>query len=300
MEAYIPKYMASWKGQSRGTLLGFRIYVQIIKRTGLYSAYFVLLFVAAYFIVFSFHSTRSTYYLFRRRLGYSALSAALNVYRSYFTFGRIQLDRVAILSGLRHKFTFEFDGKDHIEALLKKGKGGILLTAHIGNFNLAKHFFEEKHSEAVVNLVVTDFEHKQIKNYLESVTGTSEVKIIVLKEDLSHIFYMKEALARNELLVFAADRYLKHSKTYTAEFLGKNTKFPQGPFKLAARNQIPILFVHLMRERNFHYHFYARPYKAVEGTPREILNAYLEDLEKMVRKYPHQWYNYYDFWNDFS
>ena len=292
--------MATWKGKSRGTLLGFRIYVQIIKKTGLYSAYFVLLFVAAYFIFFSFKSTKSTYYLFRKRLGYSPLNAAFNVYRSYFTFGRIQLDRVAITSGLKHKFTFEFDGIEHIENLLQQKKGGILLTAHIGNFNLAKHFFEEKHSDAVVNLVVTDFEHRQIKNYLESVTGRSEVKTIVLKEDLSHIFKMKEALANNELLVFAADRYLKHSKTYKAEFLGEKVKFPQGPFKLAARNRIPVLFVHLMREKNFHYHFYARPYVPKEFKASEILSAYLEDLEKMVKKYPQQWYNYYDYWNDFS
>lgn len=292
--------MASWKGKSRGTVLGFRIYFQIIKKTGLYGAYFVLLFVALYFIFFSFKSTRSTYYLFRKRLNYSPLNAALNVYWSYFTFGRIQLDRVAITNGLRHKFTFEFDGIENIEALLKKGKGGILLTAHIGNFNLAKHFFEEKHSNAVVNLVVTDFEHQQIKSYLDSIYGASDVKIIVLKEDLSHIFEMKEAISKNELLVFAADRYLENVKTYEAKFLGEKVKFPQGPFKLAARNEIPTLFVHLMREKNFHYHFYARPYKPVKGTPKELLNVYLEDLEFMVRKYPHQWYNYYDFWNDFS
>ena len=292
--------MATWKGQSRGTVLGFRIYVQIIKKTGLYSAYFVLLFVALYFIFFSFTSTKSTYYLFRKRLGYSPIRAAVNVYRSYFTFGRIQLDRVAITSGLKDKFTFEFDGVEHIEELLAQKKGGILLTAHIGNFNLAKHFFEERHSNAVVNLVVTDFEHAQIKNYLESVTGTSEVNLIVLKEDLSHIFYMKQALANNELLVFAADRFLKGSKTYTSEFLGERVKFPQGPFKLAGRNKIPVLFVHLMREKNFHYHFYARPYKAEKFTAQEILKSYLEDLEIMVRKYPHQWYNYYDYWNDFS
>ncbi|MDX1543948.1 MAG: lysophospholipid acyltransferase family protein [Christiangramia sp.] len=292
--------MATWKGKSRGTLLGFKIYVQIIKKTGLYSAYFVLLFVAAYFIFFSFTSTKSTYYLFRKRLGYSPINSALHVYLSYFTFGRIQLDRIAITNGLKHKFTFEFDGIEHIDNLLKQKKGGVLLTAHIGNFNLAKHFFDEKHSDAVVNLVVTDFEHRQIKNYLESVTGKSEVRIIVLKEDLSHIFKMKEALSRNELLVFAADRYLKHSKTYKAEFLGQVVKFPQGPFKLAARNKIPVLFVHLMREKNFHYHFYARPYIPEEYKASEILAAYLEDLERMVKKYPHQWYNYYDYWNDFS
>lgn len=292
--------MADWKGQSRGTLLGFRIYVFIIRNFGLYTAYFVLLFVAAYFIIFAPESTKSVYFLFHRRLNYSRISAALNVYQSYFTFGRIQLDRVAITAGMEEKFSFEFDGKEHIDILLEQKKGGILLTAHIGNFNLAKYFFEKQHSNAVVNLVVTDFEHQQIKNYLESVTGKSRVKMIVQQEDLSHVFLMNEALKRNELLVFAADRYLKDAKTYSADFMGKEVRFPQGPFRLATRNEIPVLFVHLMRERNFHYHFYARPYKPEKNSAKELLNAYLQNLEQMLRKYPDQWYNYYDYWKDFS
>jgi len=263
-------------------------------------AYFVLLFVAAYFILFSFTSTKSTYYLFRKRLGYSALSSAFQVYCSYFTFGRIQLDRIAIAVGLKQKFTFEFDGIHYIKDLLAEKKGGILLTAHIGNFNLAKHFFDEKNNPAVVNLVMTDLEHQEIKSYLESVTGKSMIKTIVLQDDLSHIFKMNEALNDNELIVFAADRYLENAKTYTEEFLGKEVKFPQGPFKLATRKNIPVVFVHIMRERNFHYHFYARPYSGTEHTSKELLKSYLENLEIMVKKYPHQWYNYYDYWKDFK
>ncbi|MCF4101643.1 lipid A biosynthesis acyltransferase [Gillisia sp. M10.2A] len=292
--------MTKWKGQSRGTVLGFRLYVFIIKTLGLYTAYFVLLFVALYFIIFSFTSTRSTYYLFRRRLKYAPLNAAFQVYRSYFTFGRIQLDRVAISAGLKDRFSFEFDGIHHIKELLEQKKGGILLTAHIGNFNLAKHFFEDKHNTTAINLVMTDMEHEQIKAYLESVTGKSKIKTIVLQDDLSHVFKMNEALKNNELLVFAADRYMGNNKTYKHNFLGKPAEFPQGPFKLAVRNEIPVLFVHIMRERYFHYHFYARPYKKELGSPKELLKAYLENLEEMVKKYPHQWYNYYDFWNDFS
>ena len=122
----------------------------------------------------------------------------------------------------------------------------------------------------------------------------------MVKDDLSHIFEINEALNNNELLVFAADRYLENTKTHTHSFLGKPVQFPLGPFKLAARNSIPVLFVHIMREKNFHYHFYARPYQGQENSAKEILKAYLENLEKMVKKYPHQWYNYYDYWNDFN
>ncbi|MBI6115122.1 LpxL/LpxP family acyltransferase [Salegentibacter maritimus] len=292
--------MANWKGQSRGSVLGLKIYVFIIKTFGLYVSYFVLLFVALYFVFFAFNATKSVYFLFRKHLGYSKIGAIFNIYKSYFTFGRIQLDRVAIASGLKHKYTFEFDGIQHIQNLLNQKRGGILLTAHIGNFNLAKHFFDKKHDHNIINLVVTDLEHEEIKNYLESVTGKSTIKLIVLQEDLSHIFKMNQALKNNELLVFAADRYTPKAKTYTEYFMGQAVQFPQGPFKLAARNNIPVLFVHIMREQNFHYHFYARPYNPEKNDAKKLLKAYIENLEIMVKKYPHQWYNYYDYWNDFS
>ncbi|MBI6118796.1 LpxL/LpxP family acyltransferase [Salegentibacter maritimus] len=292
--------MANWKGQSRGSVLGLKIYVFIIKTFGLYASYFVLLFVALYFVFFAFNATQSVYFLFRKHLGYSKIGAVFNIYKSYFTFGRIQLDRVAIASGLKHKYTFEFDGIQHIQNLLNQKRGGILLTAHIGNFNLAKHFFDKKHDHNIINLVVTDLEHEEIKNYLESVTGKSTIKLIVLQDDLSHIFKMNQALKNNELLVFAADRYTPKAKTYTEYFMGQAVQFPQGPFKLAARNNIPVLFVHIMREQNFHYHFYARPYNPEKNDAKNLLKAYIENLEIMVKKYPHQWYNYYDYWNDFS
>lgn len=292
--------MAGWSGKSRGTLLSIRIYVFIIRTFGLYPAYFLLIFITLYFFIFAPSSTRSIYYYFRRRLGFAGFSAFINVYKSYFKYGKVQLDRVLITAGMKERYSFDFDGIAHIENLRKLNSGGILLTAHIGNFNLAKHFFDEQHTSAVINLVISDFEHENIKNYMESVTGKSAVKIIVLQKDLSHIFKMNQALKNNELLVFAADRYMEEAKTWEADFLGAKAKFPQGPFKLAVRNDIPVLFVHIMRERNFHYHFYARPYIPEKNTPKEVLKAYLENLEKMVKTYPHQWYNFYDYWNDFS
>ncbi|WBL27268.1 LpxL/LpxP family acyltransferase [Zunongwangia sp. HGR-M22] len=292
--------MAGWSGKSRGTLFTIRIYVFIIRKIGLYPAYFLLAFITFYFLLFAPKSFKSIYYYFRRRHGYNFFKSIFNIYKTYFEYGKVQLDRVLITGGAKDRYRFKFDGIKHIQNLQEQNRGGILLTAHIGNFNLAKHFFDQKHGQTKINLVISDFEHENIKNYMESVTGKSEVKLIVLQKDLSHIFKMNEALKNNELLVFAADRYMEEVKTWKADFLGAMAQFPQGPFKLAVRNNIPVLFVHIMREQSYEYHFYARPYIPQKNTPKELLKAYLENLEKMVKKYPHQWYNFYDYWKDFS
>ena len=55
--------------------------------------------------------------------------------------------------------------------------------------------------------------------------------------------------------------------------------------------------VYIMREPNYHYHFYARKLEVENHEPQEILKGYLQNLEKMVKKYPTQWFNFYDFWD---
>ena len=57
-----------------------------------------------------------------------------------------------------------------------------------------------------------------------------------------------------------------------------------------------------MKDRVLNYHFYASPPKIYTGpkeiTIVEILQDYCLEMEKTIRKYPLQWYNYYDFWDE--
>lgn len=291
--------MAEWKGQSRGTVLGYKIFIFFIKKLGLNAAYALLVFVAAYYVLFSFETTRNSFVFYRKRLGYSRIKSFFGVYKSYIGLGQTLIDRTAIASGLRDKFTFEFDGVENIKNLLKDGNGGVMFTAHLGNINIAKYFFEELDDDSMINMIITDSEHKEIKTYLDSVTKKSNLKFIEIKEDMSHIFQINEALNNNEIIVFAADRHSEGAKFLTAEFLGKPTKFYYGPYRIAARKNLPMLFVYIMKEPKLHYHFYARSCERKKRNAQEVLETYLLSLEGMVRKYPHQWFNFYDYWEDF-
>ncbi len=56
------------------------------------------------------------------------------------------------------------------------------------------------------------------------------IKFILIKEDLSHIFEINNALSQNELICFTGDRYFEGNKTMQAELLGKEADFPAGPW----------------------------------------------------------------------
>lgn len=289
--------MSQWDGKSKGTVLGYKIFVFCIQKIGIQSAYFILYFVSSYYFLFLKKSNRSIFYYFNKRWNFSYLKSKQMVFKSYYTFGQTIIDKVAINAGLRNKFTYEFDGIHILKNLLAEKKGGVLISAHVGNFEIAEHFLGEIDEEFQINLVTTDLEHSAIKNYLEQVSQKSAIKFIIIQDDLSHIFEINAALAKNELVCFTGDRYFEGTKSLTAPLLGQEAQFPAGPFLIASRLQVPVVFVYVMKEAKLHYHLYAREAKVKHRDEKALLYAYIESVETILKKYPLQWFNYFDFWN---
>lgn len=286
-----------WKGKSRGSVLGYKIFVFCIKNFGIRSAYFILYFVAFYFCFFAPQSTRSSYYYFNKRLGYGSLKSIVSIYKSYYVFGQTILDKVAISSGLRNKFTYHFDGIDNLRQTLADKKGGILISAHLGNFEIAEFFLDELDSDTSIHLLTTDAEHRAIKEYLEQYTRKSKTQFIILKDDLSHVFEINAALAKNQMVCMTGDRYAAASKLLSEPLLGKNAQFPAGPFLLGSRLNVPVLFVYVMKETNKHYHLYARKADFKNRDAQGLLKNFISSMEWIIEQYPLQWFNYFDFWN---
>jgi predicted LPLAT superfamily acyltransferase len=248
--------------------------------------------------LFSIKGRNASFYYFHKRLGYSKLKSFISVYISYYNFGKTIIDKFAISSGLRDNFTFEFDGEHHINEILKEKKGGILISAHVGNFEISQYFFTLLDQQSEINLVTTDNEHSAIKDYLESVSLKSNMKFIIIKDDMSHIFDINNALSNNELICFTGDRYFEGSKVLKEELLGKETNFPAGVFLLASRLKVPVIFLYIMKEPKLHYHFYAEKANFKSRAAQDLLRQYTQSMERKLKKYPYQWFNYYDFWND--
>ena len=117
--------MNKWKGKSKGTVLGYRIFVWCIRNIGIRSSYGVLYFVAAYYSLFQKKSNRYILYYFQKRLNYGYWKSKASIFKSYFTFGKVLIDKTAISAGLREKYTYEFDGIENLRNLLAAKKGGF-------------------------------------------------------------------------------------------------------------------------------------------------------------------------------
>jgi len=294
--------VATWKGQSRGNILGYRIFVTLLKYVGLPPAYFILRFVALYFFFFAPASFRIIFSLYRHKLGFGFIRSILAVYCNYYEFGQVLLDKTATMAGFRAKFTFDFEGEDHLRKMASANTGCLLISAHIGNFEMAGHLLERLQSR--VNILMLDAEHQHIKQYLNLFTRKS-FQVIPIRKDNSHVYDIKRVLENKEILCMHGDRFVKGSKNIECMFLGEKALFPTGPFYLAMKYGIPVSFVFAMKEGRRHYHFYATsprnyPQQHSPGKRDEMLRMLITDyvivMESKLRQYPYQWFNYYNFW----
>ena len=292
--------MADWEGKSKGGKTGYGIFIFILKKIGVLPAYLLLILVSAYYYLFSWKSSKALWYYFRKRLRFSVSTSLVKLYSNYFWFGQAIIDRIVVMSEIKNRFTFNFDGEHHLHEMVKNGKGGLLLSAHLGNWEIAGHLLKRLNTR--INIVMFDGEHQQLKQYLENTTGQRNANIIVIKDNISHIYEIMEALNKNELVCMHADRFLPGNKTLSIDFLGAKAKFPQGPFALATKLDVPVSFVFAMKESLSHYHFFATPgtiYKRKENTsPDYVLQKFAEAMTEKIKRYPSQWYNYYDFWKE--
>jgi predicted LPLAT superfamily acyltransferase len=294
--------MPRWEGKSKGNQLGYSIFIFVCRRLGVLPAYFLLRFVAFYYFLFSWSSSRHIYRYFRWRMGYSATKAIAGLYRNYYVFGQTLLDKIIVMAGIDNRFTYHFDGEENLRKIVAQGKGGILLSGHVGNWEAAGHLLKRLNSR--INVVMFDGEHQRIKQYLDQVTGGKNFNVIVIKNDLSHVYAISEALARNEMICLHADRFLEGNKTITRSFLGAEAEFPAGPFLLAAGFQVPVSIVFAFKESATHYHFFGSGLlerSAAENRKQfteKLMDTFVHELEQKVKVYPEQWFNYYNFWTN--
>ncbi|MBF0651130.1 acyltransferase [Dysgonomonas sp. GY75] len=294
--------MTEWKGKTRGGVFGYLFFIFLIKKIGITAAYAFLSTIVLYFIPFAPKASKSIWIYSRKILNKSLLSSIGMLFRSYYKFGQTLIDKVAIGNGMKDKYNFRFENYDEFLNILNTDTGTIIIGAHVGNWEMGTPFFDDYGKK--INIVLYDAEYRRIKELLQKNSASADFKVIPVNDtDLNHVFAIKEALDNKEYICFQGDRYINEERRLKGIFMGKETSFPLGPFLLAAKMKVPVVFYFSMREpkKTYTFHFtMATPvYRNEEIRPeQQLLHQYISALEAILKKYPEQWFNYYNFWNE--
>lgn len=287
-----------WSGKSRGGRFGYLFFVHTIRLLGLRAAYALLALVAIYFIPFAPKATHAIWLYNRRQRGLGVLRSVVELYRHYYTFGQTLIDRIALRAGMQSRFLFEFDNYERFLQIINEPGGTVLIGAHVGCWEAGAGFFGKYGKK--INIVMFDAEHEQIKEILRESGQQGDYKIIPVNQGaLEAILEIKFALDRGEYACFNGDRYLDRTTALECDFMGGKAHFPVGPFRIASRCRVPVVFYYAMREKGRRYRFLFSEVPPTESRRTEtLMTAYLRSLETLLARYPRQWFNFYPFWNE--
>ncbi len=290
-----------WTGRTRGGYLGNLIFVKMVKFFGLLPAYLLLFFVSFYFLFFAPRALRASLDYLKRRFGYSLPRRLLLSYCHFYSFGKILLDRLAIMEGASGRFQFAFEGEEHIREALSAGKGLVLLSAHVGAWEAAGHMLER--IDVPVNVVMYQAEVERIKVVLEKAMAGRSFKPLIIKGSFEDSVEILAALRRGEIVAMLGDR-ATGGRTAELPFLGAEARFPIGPFAVAAVAGAPLINTFAARQGLYRYRLQAGPavYPEFSGRQdrgrqlRQWMVEFIANLEQFLQRYPLQWHNFYFFW----
>ncbi len=289
-----------WDGTTGGGYYGQSFLYWILSIVKVSFLYPILFIVIPFYLILGRKGYKAIFSYFKSQHHFSKWKAFWSTYRNHLIFGKIVLDKFALLAGRHEQFTINVENIDYFNNLLTNNKGFFIVSAHVGNFELIAHCFNQNKKK--INVLIFGGESKNVQKHRIKTLSRFNINLIAVNSDMSHFFAIKEAIERGEIVSVFCDRLLGNTKKYTTNFLGTKANFPIGTFRLAAQLEVPILTMFVMKEKNLHYKTYItnlellQNEKSSQKKADHLAKQYVAALENILQKYPEQWFNYYNFW----
>jgi len=207
--------------------------------------------------------------------------------------GRRDVDPRALLAA--------HSGDERLVAASHEGRGAILLTAHIGNFELGGLFLAQLGLK-VAAVYVPD-PSPVIEKHREDARRMLGVRGLPIDTSPFAFLPVRKALEENIFVAIQGDRDVSGTGRQMP-FFGRSTSFPVGPFRLAQASGAPIFPVFVLQEDDGRYRTIVEEPILVPNARGEHGDAavvaglahFVASMERIIREYPSQWYLFTRFW----
>jgi phosphatidylinositol dimannoside acyltransferase len=170
-------------------------------------------------------------------------SRAINYLRAFRTLYNFAwtITEAALHRILHEEFSYEIVGAKWLEEL-GTGPGAILLTAHMGSYDLGAALFAEKFHRQI-RVVRAPEPHRETAEHLSASlekAGGSGVKVDYNTAGALLSFDLLKALREGEIVSIQGDRVEGDVTQIAMQLFGAIGNVPTGPFVLALVAQVPI------------------------------------------------------------
>lgn len=229
--------------------------------------------------------------------------------RHYLEFGRTVMDRMGIWLGRGTAFSVAVEGWDNLENLIRDGRGGLILGAHVGSFD-AMRLLAQQSSPRTVKILMHTAHAAQIGEIfrrLGEISGNpSEMGVIPIRAgSFDHVLEVKRCIARGEVVAILADRMhpLERGGRVPVTFLGRTAYIPESSMRLAAVLRCPVVLMAGLRVAPREYVIVVESLAERLVLPRgsntelrEACQRYADWVARLCERAPLQWFNFFDFW----
>jgi len=287
-------------GAERGTPTAVRLILRLALACGRPFTRALLCPITAYFFATAPEPRKASRAFLGRVLG--RRPSILDLWRHFYCYATTLLDKIYLLAGRPETLTIRIQGKAHLDRHLHNGRGCVLLGSHLGSFELLR-VLGRHHTDRPMKVVMETGQTPHFDRALQSLSPETANTVIPLGSPGS-LLQVQEDLASGAMVGFLGDRVVNSNRALAVPFLGDPARFPTGPLHIALRLNVPvILFFGIYRGGN-RYDVHFEPFRdpgssREEGDPRleSELGRFVSRLEAYARRYPYNWFNFYDFWS---
>jgi lauroyl/myristoyl acyltransferase len=182
----------------------------------------------------------------------------------------------------------DFDGAENLNQALAKGKGAILITAHIGNWDMAGVFMSHLGYKLVA---VVEPIPKGVSTAMNRYRGLGGMELVPLTDKDT----MNQVLLQKKILVLVADRDLT-GRGLELNFFDAKRSFPKGPAAFALKYKVPLIFGYFILNKGKPYKGMIEPeiiYRATGNFYQDVNNLtelFVQKIKNLVAEHPDQWF----------
>ncbi len=207
----------------------------------------------------------------------------------------VEILRLPLIARQGYQSVVDVEGKEHLDAAMKKGHGCIFLSIHSGNWELSN--LVGSMSGYPYNMVANDLDHvNKIADFISDLRRSAGCRIINPGIGGREII---RRLKHNEIVTLVADQ--GGSDGLPVPFFGRDASMSTGAVRLAFKYDVPILLVNIRRGSDGRHKLVALPFdlvrtgdleKDIEENQRRMMRQY----EAWIEEHPHEYVWPYKTW----